>query len=143
MVGLMTGVFVFMADLVRHIEVPHEVQFVTVSSYGAGTVSSGNVKIKKDLDTPVYGKHVLLLDEICDSGQTMASLEKLMRDRGAASVRSCVLLNKAARRIVPVEPDYVGLVCPDEFVVGYGMDYKEKYRSLPYVGVLHPRVYKQ
>lgn len=142
-VGLMSGVFMFMSDLVKQIEIPHEIQFVTVSSYGKGTVSSGNVKIKKDLDTPVYGKHVLLVDEICDSGGTMASLEALMRDRGAASVKSCVLLNKTARRTVSVVPDYIGMVCPDEFVVGYGMDFVEKYRSLPYVGILKPEMYQK
>eukprot|EP00668_Euglena_longa_P031780 GGOE01041035.1.p2 GENE.GGOE01041035.1~~GGOE01041035.1.p2 ORF type:complete len:243 (-),score=69.19 GGOE01041035.1:248-976(-) len=136
-VGLMSGVFILMADFVREIDIPHEVQFIAVSSYGKdSTVSSGNVKIKKDLDTPVVGRHVLLLDEICDSGNTLACLEALLLNRGAASVRSCVLLDKVSRRAVPIQPQYVGMVCPDEFVVGYGMDFKDQFRSLPFIGVL-------
>jgi len=140
-VGMLSGVFVFMADLVRAIEIPHEVQFIVASSYGDGTISSGNVKIKKDLDHSVVGRHVLLVDDICDSGSTLACVEALMRDRGAASVRSCVLLDKVSRRKVPMRPEYVGLVCPDEFVVGYGLDFRLKYRSLPYIGILKPEMY--
>lgn len=135
-VGLLDGVFIFVADLSRQITVPHAVDFVSASSYGANTVSSGNVKIKKDAGASVRGKHVLLVDEICDSGRTLASLHKLFAGRETASVKTCVLLDKTSRRVVDIQPDFVGAVCPDKFVIGYGMDYGGKYRSLPFVGVL-------
>jgi len=140
-VGLLSGVFIFMADLVRNITVPHKMDFCVVSSYGKGTVSSGNVKIKKDLERSITGKHVLIVDEMCDSGTTMACLKALLETRGAASVRTCVLLHKAERTVVPVDLDYVGMICPDEFVVGYGMDFAEDYRSLPYIGIVKREMY--
>ena len=119
-VGLLSGCYMFMADLTREIDVPHRVDFVAASSYGQSTVSSSNVKIKKDLNLPIENKHVLLVDEMCDSGRTLASLKQLMHDRGAKSVRTCCLLDKIERRVVDVELDFVGFNCPDEFVVGYG-----------------------
>ena len=140
-VGLMDGVFMFLADLSRKIDTPHTVDFIAASSYGLGTVSSGNVKIKKDSSLPVTGKHVLIVDEMCDSGRTMASLKVLMEQRNAKSVKTCVLLDKVSRRVEDVRPDYVGAVCPDEFVVGYGMDWGGKYRSLPFVGVVRKELY--
>ena len=108
---------------------------------GLDTVSAGNVQIKKDTNTSLAGKHVLLVDEMCDSGQTMASLVQLMRDRGALSVRSCVMFDKHARRASDLSPDLVGLVCPDEFVVGYGMDWANRFRSLPDVCVVRREAY--
>ncbi|KAJ8604829.1 hypothetical protein CTAYLR_001035 [Chrysophaeum taylorii] len=140
-VGLLDGVFMFVADLSRDIEVPHVVDFVVASSYGANTVSSGNVKIKKDASASVRGKHVLIVDDICDSGRTLASLAELFRSREAASVRTCCLLDKTCRRVVDVQPDYVGAVIDDHFVVGYGMDWDAKYRSLPFIGIVKPHLY--
>lgn len=142
LVGLLDGVFVFLADLSRRITVPHEVDFVAASSYGSATVSSGNVRIKKDATGSVQGKHVLIIDEMCDSGRTLASLAALFSDRNTASVRTCVLLDKVSRRVVDVKPDFVGSVCEDHFVVGYGMDWGGKYRSLPFVGVVRPELYR-
>mmetsp|Transcript_6781 Transcript_6781/g.20011 ORF Transcript_6781/g.20011 Transcript_6781/m.20011 type:complete len:239 (-) Transcript_6781:56-772(-) len=141
-VGLMDGVYMFLADLSRKIDAPHTVDFMSASSYGLGTVSSGNVKIKKDTSMPLAGKHVLVVDEICDSGRTLASIKCLLEQRNAASVRTCVLLDKVSRRTADIRPDYVGAVCPDEFVVGYGMDWGGKLRSLPFVGVVKPELYQ-
>lgn len=140
-VGLLTGCFMFYSDLVRNLTVPHTADFIACSSYGLDTVSAGNVQIKKDTNTSLAGKHVLLVDEMCDSGQTMASLVQLMRDRGALSVRSCVMFDKTARRASDLSPDLVGLVCPDEFVVGYGMDWANRFRSLPDVCVVRREAY--
>jgi len=137
----MDGVFMFLADLSRKIDTPHTVDFIAASSYGLGTVSSGNVKIKKDASMPLAGKHVLVVDEICDSGRTLASLKILVQQRNAASVKTCVLLDKVSRREADIRPDYVGAVCPDEFVVGYGMDWGGKLRSLPFVGVVKRELY--
>ena len=171
-VGLLDGVFMFFGDLVREIELEHSVDFVSASSYGLGTVSSGNVQITKDLKFPIRGerirgeehalvglgdealrprsraappsgKHVLIVDDICDSGHTLAALKQLLSQRGAASVRTCALLDKRARREVDVTPDFVGVHCPDEFVVGYGMDFGGRFRSLPFIGVLKPEVYEK
>ena len=141
-VGLMDGVFMFLADLSRKIDTQHQLDFISASSYGLGTVSSGNVRIKKDADTALAGKHVLLVDEICDSGRTLASLKLLISQRNAASVKTCVLLDKVSRRQADIRPDYVGAVCPDEFVVGYGMDWGGKLRSLPFVGVVRRELYE-
>merc|ERR1712195_452544 len=139
--GLLSGVFMFQADLCREITVPHQIDFVVASSYGSSTVSAGNVKIKKDSNSPVKGKHVILVDEMCDSGRTMACLKALMESRDAKSVRSCVMFDKQARRICNIECDYVGLNCPDEFVVGYGMDWGERFRSIPHVCVVKSSAY--
>jgi len=141
LMGLLSGVFMFQADLCREITVPHQIDFVVASSYGSSTVSAGNVKIKKDSNSPVKGKHVILVDEMCDSGRTMACLKALMESRDAKSVRSCVMFDKQARRICNIECDYVGLNCPDEFVVGYGMDWGERFRSIPHVCVVKSSAY--
>jgi hypoxanthine phosphoribosyltransferase len=121
-VGLLTGVFMFMGDLVREITIPHVIDFMVVSSYGQSSVSSANVKIKKDLGMAVNGKNVLIVDEICDSGFTMASLKALLEDRGA-KVKTCVLLDKKARRNAPIDCDYIGLDCPDEFGTSESVDH--------------------
>ncbi|KAA9297861.1 MULTISPECIES: hypoxanthine phosphoribosyltransferase [Aerococcus] len=135
-VGILKGSFLFMADLIREINVPLEVDFMAVSSYGDGTESGGDVKILKDLEASVAGRHVLLVEDIVDTGYTLERLGEVFKERQAASVKICAFLNKADRRQVKVEADYLGKEIPDAFVVGYGMDYAQKYRNLPYVGVL-------
>ena len=142
-VGVLKGSVVFMADLIRHITVPVEMDFMAVSSYGAGVKTSGVVKILKDLDRLIEGYHVLVVEDILDSGMTLGYLADLLRDRGPASVRIATLLDKPERRQVDIKPEYVGFTIPDEFVVGYGLDYAELYRNLPYVGVLSSSVYEK
>ena len=129
------GVF-FTCELAKRLAVPVSLDFMSVSSYGAGTTSSGVVKIIKDLDEPLEGKHVLIVEDIIDSGHTLSKLKKVLQERHPDSVRICTLLDKQERREVEVEVDYVGFSIPDEFVVGYGLDYAQKYRNLPYVGVV-------
>ncbi|MFA4136927.1 MULTISPECIES: hypoxanthine phosphoribosyltransferase [unclassified Brevibacillus] len=138
---VLKGAVVFMADLIRHMDIPCEMDFMAVSSYGSGTESSGMVKILKDLDTSVENRHVLVVEDIMDSGLTLSRLVELLRHREAASVKVVTLLNKPERRKVDISPDYKGYDVPDEFVVGYGLDYSEHYRNLPYIGVLKPEVY--
>ena len=141
--GVLKGSVVFMADLLRHITIPVEMDFMAVSSYGAGVKTTGVVKILKDLDRLIEGYHVLVVADILDSGMTLSYLTELLRDRGPASVRIATLLDKPERRKVDIAPDYVGFTVPDEFVVGYGLDYAELYRNLPYVGILAPHVYEK
>lgn len=136
LIGVLRGGVVFMADLMRHIDFPVEIDFMQVSSYGSGTVSSGNVKILKDTETSVEGRDVLIAEDILDTGTTLHSLVELIKKRGANSVKICTILNKPARRKVELNADYVGFDIPDKFVVGYGLDYDQKYRNLPYVGVV-------
>ncbi|GEC90968.1 hypoxanthine phosphoribosyltransferase [Brevibacillus formosus] len=138
---VLKGAVIFMADLIRHMNIPCEMDFMAVSSYGSGTESSGMVKILKDLDTSVQNRHVLVVEDIMDSGLTLSRLVELLRHREAASVKVVTLLNKPERRKVDISPDYKGYDVPDEFVVGYGLDYAEHYRNLPYIGVLKPEVY--
>ena len=141
LVSVLRGSFVFMADLVRQITLPCTVDFMAVSSYGSGTSSSGQVKIIKDLSEPIEGRDVLVVEDILDSGNTLSYLLKLLEARHPASIRLCTLLDKPERRTKPVAVQYTGFTIPDEFVVGYGLDYDEKYRNLPYIGILKPRVY--
>jgi hypoxanthine phosphoribosyltransferase len=136
MVGVLKGAFVFLADLSRRVELPLEIDFVAVSSYGADTRSSGVVKIIKDIDLEIAGKDVLLIEDIVDTGLTLKYLAGMLRDRGPASVEICALLNKPDARKVDIEIKYCGFEVPLKFVVGYGLDYAERYRQLPYVGVL-------
>ena len=140
--GVLKGSVVFMTDLLRQITIPVEMDFMAVSSYGSGTKTSGVVKILKDLDRLMQGYHVLIVEVILDSGMTLSYLTELLRDRNPASIRIATLLDKPDRRKVDIKPDYVGFRIPDEFVVGYGLDYAELYRNLPYVGVLAPHVYE-
>lgn len=140
---VLKGAVVFMADLIRHMDIPCEMDFMAVSSYGSGVESSGMVKILKDLDTSVQNRHVLVVEDIMDSGLTLSRLVELLRHREAASVKVVTLLNKPERRKVDISPDYSGFEIPDEFVVGYGLDFAEKYRNLPYIGVLKPEVYNK
>ncbi|MBN1084754.1 hypoxanthine phosphoribosyltransferase [Erwinia aphidicola] len=134
LVGLLRGSFMFMADLCRAIDVPHEVDFMTASSYGNGTSSTRDVKILKDLDEDIRGKDVLIVEDIIDSGNTLSKVRELFNLRGPKSVAICTLLDKPSRREVDVPVEYVGFAIPDEFVVGYGIDYAQRYRHLPYVG---------
>ena len=140
--AVLRGSYVFMADLTRAIDLPLTVDFMAVSSYGAGTVSSGQVEIKKDLSDPIEGKNLLIIEAILDSGNTLYYLMDVLSARHPASIRICTLLDKPERRVKPIKADYAGFVIPDAFVVGYGLDYAEKYRNLPYVGVLKPEVYQ-
>jgi len=139
MVGVLKGAFVFLADLARQVELPVEIDFVAVSSYGADTESSGVVKIVKDLDLEIEGKDVLLVEDIVDTGLTLKYLTGMLRERGPSSVEVCALLNKPDARKVDIEVRYCGFDVPPLFVVGYGLDYAERYRQLPYVGVLQEK----
>ena len=140
-VGTLRGSFVFMADLVRQINLPLTVDFLSASSYGSGTESSGQVKLKLDLADDISGRDVLIIEDIVDSGNTLSKLLPELQKRGPASLKVCALLDKPERRRVPLHVDYFGFTIPDEFVVGYGLDYAEKYRNLPDIGVLDSRVY--
>lgn len=141
-VGVLKGSIHFMADIVREMDCYLELDFMDVSSYGNATVSSGEVKILKDLDTNVEGRDLLIVEDIIDSGRTLAYLVDLFKYRKANSVKIVTLLDKPEGRVVDIEADYVGFDVPNEFVVGYGLDYAEQYRNLPYVGVLKPAVYQ-
>ena len=141
-VGTLRGSFVFMADLVRQINLPLTVDFLSASSYGSGTESSGQVKLKLDLADDISGRDVLIIEDIVDSGNTLSKLLPELQKRGPASLKVCALLDKPERRRVPLHVDYSGFTIPDEFVVGYGLDYAEKYRNLPDIGVLRPEIYE-
>lgn len=143
MIGVLRGAVIFMADLARAIDIPVAIDFMAVSSYGLGTSSSGVVRILKDLDEDLEGKHVLVVEDIIDSGLTLKYLLENLKSRNPASVKLCTLLNKPDRRKVKVDIDYNGFTIPDYFVVGYGLDYAEKYRNLPFVGILKPEMYNK
>lgn len=142
-IGILRGASIFMADIIRSMDVYLEIDFMDVSSYGKEFESSGEIKIIKDLDTHLEGRHVLVVEDIIDTGRTLNHLVNLFKYRQAASVKVCTLLDKPARRVMKdIIPDYVGVEVPDEFVVGYGLDYDQKYRNLPYIGVLKPEIYE-
>lgn len=141
LICILKGSVVFTADLMRKIEVPAAIDFMIASSYGDGTTTSGEVKIKKDLSVDIKGKHVIVVEDIIDSGVTLSYLLKNLSEREPASLKLCTLLSKPERRKVDVDVDYIGKIVPDYFLVGYGLDYAEKYRNLPFVGVLKPSVY--
>ena len=142
LVCILKGSIVFMGDLMKKITVPLEIDCMKVSSYGSGTVTTGTINIHLDLIRPDLDKcDLLIIEDIIDSGVTLSYLSKYLIGKGARSVRTCTLLDKPSRRKVEFTPDYCGLVIPDEFVIGYGLDYDEKYRALPYIGVLNPSVY--
>ena len=140
-VSLLNGTVMFLADLIRHLSLPLRLDFIGVSSYRAGT-ESGHLVFTKELRLDVRGRDVLLVDDILDTGKTMARVLEKLRRLGPKRIKTCVLLNKAARRTEQVHADYVGFEIPDFFVIGYGLDYAERYRNLPFVGVLRPSVYK-
>ena len=141
LVSVLRGSFIFMADLARKITRPCRVDFMSVSSYGKGTSSSGQVQITKDLSEDISGMHVIVVEDILDSGNTLSYLLRLLEQRHPASIRLCTLLDKPDRRKVEVAVHYSGFTIPDAFVVGYGLDYAERYRNLPYIGILKPEVY--
>ena len=144
LVSILKGAVVFMADLMRAVTIPCAIDFMVVSSYGgANTSSTGLVKIIKDLDQDLSGKDVLIVEDILDTGITLSHLMPMLQMRKPNSLRLCTILSKPSRRKADIEPDYCGFEVPDEFVVGYGLDYDEKYRNLPYVGVLKPEVYSK
>ena len=141
LVGILKGAAIFMADLARCIDLPITLEFLAVSSYGNSTESSGVVKIVKDIDTNVEGKHILVVEDIIDTGLTLSYITDNLKKRGAKSVKICTLLDKPERRKAEVSVEYRGFIIPDEFVVGYGIDYAEQYRNLPYVSSLKKEVY--
>ncbi len=142
-VSILKGAAIFLADLVRCITVPAFFDFVAISSYGSSAKSSGAVRILKDLDCNIGGRHVLIVEDIVDSGLTLNYLADSLNFRDPASLRICTLLDKPSRREVPVNIHYNGFVIPDEFVVGYGLDYNERYRNLPYIMTLRPQIYEE
>ena len=140
-VGILKGAVVFYTDLVRSISLPVQFDFMIASSYGNETSTSGSVKLLKDLDYDVEGKHLILIEDIIDSGTTMQYLMRILRERRPKSIKLCALLSKPSRRTADVHIDYLGAEVPDEFLVGYGLDYAGTYRNLPYIGILKPAVY--
>lgn len=142
-VGILKGGIIFYSDFIRHLSVPVELDFMAVSSYGSGAVSSGKLKIKKDLDRDVKGRDVIIVEDIIDSGFTLANLKALLLERGASSVIIVTLLNKKARRVYDIVPDFNCYDIENEFVIGYGLDYDESYRELPYIGILKREVYEK
>lgn len=141
LLGILKGAIVFYSDLMRQINIPVYVDFMAISSYGNSRESSGIVRINKDIDQNIAGKHVLIVEDIMDSGLTMFKLKRLLSARDPASLKCVSLLDKPERRVCEINPDYLGFSIPDKFVVGYGLDYAQQYRNLPYIGVLKPEVY--
>lgn len=139
--GLLKGSFIFMADLVRAIKLPCEIDFMAVSSYGKGTESLGRVQIVKDISEPILGKDVIIVEDIIDSGVTLSFIVDYLKSKGASSVTLCTLINKPERRKKDVRVDYIGADIPNEFIAGYGLDYAERYRNLPFIGILKEEVY--
>ena len=142
LIAVLKGSVVFVADLMRAISIPHELDFLATSSYGASSTSSGVVRILKDLNEPIGGRHALLVEDIIDSGHTLAYLTRLFSARNPASLEIVTLLDKPSRREVDIDLFWTGFSVPNEFVIGYGLDFNQKYRNLPYIGVLKPEVYE-
>jgi hypoxanthine phosphoribosyltransferase len=142
-VGILKGAFVFMADLIRQIDLPIQIDFMDTSSYGASTVSSGEVRIMKDLEESIEGKNVLIVEDIIDTGLTLKYIKENLMQRKPLSLKICCLLDKPSRRKSDIKPDYIGYQIEDHFVVGMGLDYAERYRNYPAVGILNPAVYKK
>jgi hypoxanthine phosphoribosyltransferase len=141
LIGVLRGVAVFFGDMMRAIDLPVDIDFMSISSYGSSTRSSGVVRILKDLDESITGRHVIILEDIIDSGLTLSYLVRLLQERRPASLEICTLLDKPSRRLIDVPVKYVGFTIEDQFVVGYGLDYDQKFRNLPFVGILKPEVY--
>ncbi len=144
-VGVLKGVVIFFADMVRKISIPCEIDFMCISSYGSSTTSGGNIVVKKDLSVDIKGRHVVILEDIYDTGNSLEFVQKYLLEKEPASLKICTLLDKPERRRagVTLVPDYVGFTIPNEFVVGYGLDFNEHYRNLPYVGILKPEAYEK
>ena len=141
-ISVLKGATVFVADLIRTMDIHLGIDFIATSSYGDSDTSTGVVRILKDLETSVSGRHLIVVEDIVDTGRTLSYLLKMLKNRGPASIKLCVLLDKPERREVQIQADYVGFTIPDYFVVGYGLDFAEKYRNLPFVGVLKPEMYQ-
>ena len=141
--GVLKGCFVFMSDLIRSCPLKSDLEFIAVSSYGNATSSSGRVQITHDVQQDITGRDLIIVEDILDSGNTLAFLKNYLMTKGAASITIATLLDKPARREKPITADYAGFVVPDEFVVGYGLDYCQQYRNMPYIGVLKPEVYSK
>lgn len=141
LVSVLKGSFVFVADLIRAIDIPHEIDFMATSSYGTAATSTGVVRILKDLNQPIEGRHILIAEDIIDSGHTLSYLIRILQERRPATLRIVTLLDKPDRREVEIAVDWTGFSIPNDFVVGYGLDYNERYRNLPYIGVLKPTIY--
>jgi len=141
--GVLKGCFVFMSDLMRCVDLPCNMDFMAVSSYGGGTSSTGAVRITKDLNRDIEGQDVIIVEDILDSGVTLSYLKSYLANRKPASMKIVTLLDKPARRRADITPDYCGFTVPDEFVVGYGLDFAERYRNLPYIGILKPEIYSR
>ena len=141
MIGVLKGCFIFLADLSRCIDLDCEIRFLSVSSYGFSSVTSGKVKIDKSIDFEIAGRDVILIEDILDSGVTLTALRDFIAEHNPSSLKICAFLDKPARRQQPINADYLGFECPDEFVVGYGLDYAEHYRNLPYIASLKPEIY--
>jgi hypoxanthine phosphoribosyltransferase len=142
LVCVLKGAFMFLSDLTRQLTVPHAIDFMAVSSYGASTESSGIVRILMDLETSILGRHILIVEDIIDSGRTLDYITRNLTTRGPANLKICALLDKKERRVIPIPVDYVGFEIPDKFVIGYGLDFAELYRNLPFIGVLKPEFYQ-
>ena len=142
LIGILKGAVIFMSELAQNIKLPVQMDFMAVSSYGKSSVSTGEVRIIKDLDFSVEGRNLLIIEDIIDTGYTLSYLIDNLKKRGAKSVKVCTLLDKPDRRKADIHVDYLGFIVPDEFIVGYGLDYAEKYRNLPYVAALKEEVYK-
>jgi hypoxanthine phosphoribosyltransferase len=143
LICVLKGAFMFLADLTRHLKMRHEVDFMEISSYGSGTKSSGVVRILLDLERNIEGRHVLIVEDIIDSGRTLDYVTRNLGTRGPASMKACTLLSKPSRREIDVPVDLVGFEVEDEFVIGYGLDYDEEYRNLPFIGVLKEEIYTE
>ena len=143
MICILRGASVFFCDLVRELDLDVRFEFMSVSSYGAGTTSSGEVRIVKDINAPLAGKNVIIVEDIIDSGNTLSYLKRLLEQRNPKSLKICALLDKPSRRKVELQGDYVGFTVEDKFLVGYGLDYAEKYRNLKDIGVLKPEIYQK
>lgn len=141
LISILKGSIVFMSDLMRAITIHCKIDFMAVSSYGSSTKTSGVVRILKDLDIPLENYDVLIVEDILDSGMTLDYITKILNERHPNSIKICTLLDKPARRKIDIKADYIGFLVPDEFVVGYGLDYDERYRNVPFVGVLRPEIY--
>jgi hypoxanthine phosphoribosyltransferase len=141
LIGVLKGCFVFLADISRSIGLDCEIRFLTASSYGFSSVTSGKVKIERNFDYEIKGRDVIIIEDILDSGVTLTALRDFITECSPASLKICSLLDKPARRQVPIEADYLGFECPDEFVVGYGLDFAERYRNLPFIASLKPEIY--
>jgi len=141
LIGILKGCFVFLADIARHIDLECEIRFLTASSYGFSSVTSGKVEIGEDVDFEIEGRDVIIIEDILDSGVTLTALRDYIMAHSPATLRICTLLDKPERRQIPISCDYTGFQCPNEFVVGYGLDYAERYRNLPYIAILKPEVY--